>query len=177
MVVALSRKNYNFQKKNIQSVSSFIFLLLLVFFGQNDTSYYPVTKEEAIKCCLTFPADLSQVLALVVEYFDAVCPIVGYEYLLAVVDDDPVGELEVLGAAKLVQDLAQLIEDDDAHHLALDHDDATVAVHAHAARVLQDVGSELAHKLPVLVVNLDLQKTLEKQASVMLHFDNFHSKC
>ena len=101
---------------------------------------------------------MPQVLPLVVEDFDAVCPIVGYEDLLAVVDHNPVGELEVFGAAKLVQDLAQLVEDDDAHHLALHHDDPAVVVHAHAARMLKDVGAELAHKLAVLVVDLDLQQ-------------------
>ena len=50
-----------------------------------------------------------------------------------------------------------LIEDDDPHDLALDDDDAALVVDAHAARVLQDVGAELAHKLAVLVVDLDLQ--------------------
>ena len=65
--------------------------------------------QREYKCALTFPSDLSQVLSLVVEDFDAVCPIVGYEYLLAVVDDNPVGELQVFGAAELVQNLAQLL--------------------------------------------------------------------
>ena len=49
-----------------------------------------------------------------------------------------------------------LIEDDDAHDLALDDDDAALVVDADAARVLQDVGAELAHELPVLVVDLHL---------------------
>ena len=81
---------------------------------------------------LTFAADLPQVLSLVVEDLDAVSPIVRYEDFLSVVDDDPVGELQVLGAPELVEDVAHLVEDDDAHHLALNHDDAALVVHAHA---------------------------------------------
>ena len=50
-----------------------------------------------------------------------------------------------------------LIEDDDAHDLALDDDDAALVVDADAARVLQDVRTELAHELTVLVVDLDLK--------------------
>ena len=50
-----------------------------------------------------------------------------------------------------------LVEDDDAHDLALDDDDAALVVDADAARVLQDVRPELAHELTVLVVDLDLK--------------------
>jgi len=49
-----------------------------------------------------------------------------------------------------------LIEDDDPHDLALDDDDPALVVDADAARVLKDVGTELSHELPVLVVQLDL---------------------
>ena len=52
---------------------------------------------------------------------------------------------------------AHLVEDDDAHDLALDDDDAALVVDADAARVLQDVRTELAHELTVLVVDLDLK--------------------
>ena len=51
-----------------------------------------------------------------------------------------------------------LVEDDDAHDLALDDDDAALVVDADAARVLQDVGTELAHELAVLVVYLHLKR-------------------
>lgn len=101
-------------------------------------------------------ADLPQVLALVVEHLDAVRPVVGYEDLLFVVDHHTVGEFQVLGTAELDQHVAGLVEYDDAHHLALDHHDAALVVDGDAARVLQYVGAELAHELPVLVVDLDL---------------------
>jgi len=39
----------------------------------------------------TLTADLSQVLALIIEHLDAVCPVVGYEYLLFVVNHNSVG--------------------------------------------------------------------------------------
>ena len=65
----------------------------------------------------TFPADLPKEIALVVEDLDAVRTVVTDEDLLPVVDDDPVGELEVLRATKLVQHVAQLVKDDHPHHL------------------------------------------------------------
>lgn len=101
-------------------------------------------------------ANLPQILALVVEDLDAVGPVVANEDLLLVVDHHAVGELQVLGAAKLVQHIAVLVEDNHAHHLALHHDDPALVVHGHAARMLQYGGSELAHELAVLVVDLDL---------------------
>ena len=66
---------------------------------------------------LTFAANLPKEVALIVEDLDAVSAVVTDEDLLTVVDDDPVGELEVLRAAKLVQHVAQLVEDDHPHHL------------------------------------------------------------
>ena len=66
---------------------------------------------------LTFAANLPKEIALIVEDLDAVSAVVTDEDLLTVVDDDPVGELEVLRAAKLVEHVAQLVEDDHPHHL------------------------------------------------------------
>ena len=62
----------------------------------------------------------------------------------------------MLGAAELVEHVAELVEDDDPHDLALDDDDAALVVDADAARVLQDVGAELADELAVLVVDLEV---------------------
>ena len=84
---------------------------------------------------LTFPSDLPQVLPFVVEDFDAVCPIVGYEDLLAVVDDNPVGELEMLGAAKLVQDVAHLIKYNHTHDLKNYHLNGKKIVRCHTGAV------------------------------------------
>ena len=67
--------------------------------------------------CFTFAADLPEEVAFVVEDLDAVGSVVADEDLLPVVDDDPVGELEVLRATKLVQHVAQLVKDDNPHHL------------------------------------------------------------
>ena len=75
------------------------------------------SKQQQKNKFLTFSTNLAEVNALVVEHLDAVRPVVGDEDLLAVVDDDPVGELEVLRAAKLVEHVAQLVEDDHPHHL------------------------------------------------------------
>ena len=66
---------------------------------------------------LTLGANLAEVGSLVAEDLDAVGAVVGDEDLLPVVDHHAVGELEVLGAAKLVQHISQLVENDDPHHL------------------------------------------------------------
>ena len=83
--------------------------------------------------------------------------VVRNENLLSVVDHHAVGELQVLGAAELVQDVAGLVEDDHAHHLALYDDDAALVVNSDSPRVLKDIGTEFAYKLTVLVVDLDLK--------------------
>ena len=67
--------------------------------------------------CFTFAADLSEEVAFVVEDLDAVGSVVADEDLLPVVDDHPVGELQVLRAAELVQHVAKLVEDNHPHHL------------------------------------------------------------
>ena len=105
---------------------------------------------------LTFTADLTEVDALVVKHLDAVRPVIRDENLLTVIDHHAIGKLQVLGAAKLVEDVAGLVEDDHAHHLALHHDDAALVIHGHPAGMLQDVGTEFPHKLSILVVDLDL---------------------
>ena len=105
---------------------------------------------------------MAEVNALVVEHLDAVRPVVGDEDLLSVVDHHSIGKLQVLGAAELVEDITGLIEDDDAHDFALDDDDAALVVHCHPTWMLQNVGTEFPHKLPVLVVNLDLKKVAKK---------------
>ena len=82
--------------------------------------------------------------------------VVADEDFLAIIHDDTVRKLEVFRTAKLVQDVAHLVEDDDAHHLTLHDDDPALVVDGDAARVLEDVRPELANELPVLVVDLYL---------------------
>lgn len=65
---------------------------------------------------------------------------------------------QMLGASELLQHVAHLIEDEHAHHLALDHDDTALVVHGHASRMLQNVRAELANELAVLVVDLNLMR-------------------
>ena len=61
------------------------------------------------------------------------------------------------GAAKLVEDVPDHVEDYDPHDLALDHDDAAAVVRGDSTGMLQDVGSELPDELSVLGEYLDLQ--------------------
>lgn len=105
-----------------------------------------------------FASDLPQESSLIVEDLDAVRAVIANENLLFVVDDDAVRELEVLAAAELLQNISVLIENNDTHDFALDHNDAPLAVDCDAARVLQNIRAELADKLAVLIVDLDLMR-------------------
>ena len=106
-----------------------------------------------------FATNASQEVALVVEHFYRVGSIVAYEYLFAIVRAaTTIGKLQILGTVELVQYVAHEIEDDHAHHFALDHDDALLGVDADAARMLQDVGAKLANKVAELVVDLNLMR-------------------
>lgn len=104
---------------------------------------------------------MPEVDPFVIKHLNAMSSVVRNENLLAVVDHHAVGELQVLGAAKLVQDVAGLVEDDHAHHLALHDDDAALVVDGDSSRMLKDIGTEFAHKLTVLVVNLDLERIVK----------------
>lgn len=104
----------------------------------------------------SFAANLAQVHAFVAEDLDAMGAIVADEDLLLVVHHHPVGELQMFGAAEFLQHCAGLVEDDDPHHFAFHHHDASLIVDGDASRVLENVGAEFAHKLPILVVDLDL---------------------
>ena len=56
----------------------------------------------------------------VVKHLDTVGPVVADEDLLSVIDNNPIGELQVLWAPKLIQHIAKLVKDDDAHNLEKD---------------------------------------------------------
>lgn len=104
----------------------------------------------------TFATNLTEEVALVIKDLHTVGAVVANENLLSVIDDYSIRELEVFRAAKLVEDVPQLVKNDHSHHLALDHNNPPFVVDANTPRVLQDVGSKLADELAVLVVNLDL---------------------
>lgn len=101
-------------------------------------------------------SDLSQEGSLVAEDLDAVSAVVADKDLLAVIDNDTIRELKMLGAAKLVENCAHLIEDDDTHDLALNDDDSALVVNGDPAGVLQNGGAKLAYELTILVVDLNL---------------------
>ena len=122
-------------------------------------------------------ADLTQVVALVVEHLDTVGPVVADEHLLVVIHCNTIGELKMPGkgivikmknqqsftnnlsspgARKLGQHIANHIEDDDPHHFALDHHNPAPGVNSDAARVLQHIRPKLPHELPILAEYLYL---------------------
>lgn len=103
-----------------------------------------------------FPADLPQVHPVVIENFDAVGAVIAHEYFPFVVDDDPVGELEIFRTAELLKDVPGLIENNDSHDFAFDDDYSSLVVDRDASRMLKDVGAEFPDELPVLIVYLDL---------------------
>ena len=75
-----------------------------------------------------------------------------------VIHHNTVGKLQEAGATELVEDVANHVEDDDPHDLALHHDDPSTIVGGHTPRMLQDVRSKLADELSILGENLDLRK-------------------
>jgi len=105
-----------------------------------------------------FASDLPQEVAVIVEHLNAVSSVVADEDLLPVIDHNAVGELQVLGAAKLVEDVSHLIKNNDTHDLALDNNDPPLVVHADAAGMLENVRAKLPDKLSVLVVDLNLMR-------------------
>jgi hypothetical protein len=75
---------------------------------------------------------------------------------LLVIHHNSVCKFEVLAAVKLAQHVAHQVEYNDTHHFALDNDNVAFVVDGHTTRMLQDVGAEFAHKLAILIVNLNL---------------------
>ena len=119
---------------------------------------YSELKRRKEKCGLTsFTANLTEIIPLVVEDLHTVSSVVADVDLHAVVDNNPIGKLQVARAAELVEDIADHVEDDDPHDLALDDDDAAAVVRGDSTGMLQDVGSELPDELTVLGEHLDLQ--------------------
>lgn len=53
--------------------------------------------------------------------------------------------------AEFMENVAEHVEDQHAHHLALHHHNATLTVHTDAPGVLEYGGAELADELAVLV--------------------------
>ena len=103
-------------------------------------------------------SNLTDVVPLVVKDLDTVGPVVADEDLHVIVDYDTVGELEEPGAAELVEDVANHVEDDDPHDLALHHNDPATVVCGHAAGMLENVGPELSDELSILCEDLNLNK-------------------
>ena len=56
------------------------------------------------------------------------CPVVADVDLHAVVDNNSVGELQVARAAELIEDVADHVEDNDPHDLALHDNDAAIII-------------------------------------------------
>ena len=78
--------------------------------------------------------------------------------LLAIVNHHSIGKFKVLGTSKLIEYIAGLVKNDHSHHFAFNHNDATFIINGDSARMLQDIGTKFAHKLTILVINLDLKK-------------------
>ena len=89
-------------------------------------------KRRKERCGPTsFTANLTEIVSLVVEDLHTVSSVVADVDLHAVVDNNPIGELQVARAAELVEDIADHVEDDDPHDLALHDNDAAVVVSGH----------------------------------------------
>ena len=89
-------------------------------------------------------------------------------------EKNPAGIVE-----KYSDKIIHLIKDDDPHDLAFDNNDPALVVDAHAPRVLQDLGPELAHELAVLIVDLNLKNNainfLNCSSTVKNFFSEFYN--
>ena len=99
---------------------------------------------------------MKKLIALVVKDIDTVSPVVANEDFHRVIDDHSVGKLQESWTTELVQNIADHVEDDDSHDLALDDDDPTTVVYGHTTGMLEDVRTELTDKLSILGENLNL---------------------
>ena len=73
--------------------------------------------ESLLNIKLTFSSDLPKKVSFIIKYFYTVSSVVTDEYLLSVIDHHTVGELQMFGAAELVQNVPHLVKDDHPHHL------------------------------------------------------------
>ena len=85
-------------------------------------------------------------------------PVVTDVDLHVVIDNNAVGELQITGAAELVEDVTDHVEDDDPHDLALNDDDPATVVCGHTTGMLEYVCTELADKLSILSEDLTLYR-------------------
>jgi hypothetical protein len=100
--------------------------------------------------------NLTQIVAFIAEHLNAMSTIVADEDFVLVVRAHPVGEFQIARAAELLEDIAERVEDDHAHDLALNNNNTALMVDTHATGVLQNVRTEFTKELSVLVVDLNL---------------------
>ena len=64
------------------------------------------------------------------------CPIVGYEYFLPVVDYHAIGKLEMFRAPKFIQNVSHLVENYNSHDLTFHDNYSTFVIYANATWML-----------------------------------------
>ena len=67
-----------------------------------------VESKKILEIFITFTTNLSEVDTFVVKDLDTVSSIIWDENLLAIIDNDPVRELQMLGATEFVENIASL---------------------------------------------------------------------
>ena len=116
-----------------------------------------INRQAFSKIIITFTTNLPEVDTFIVEDLDTVSPVVWNENLLAIIYNYAIGELQMLGTTKLVENIAGLIENDDPHNLTFHYNNSAFVVNGNSSGVLQNIGAKFTHKLAILVVNLDLK--------------------
>ena len=89
-------------------------------------------------------------------YLDTVSTIIRDENLLLVIDNNTIRELQVIWTVELMSNIAVLIKNNNSHHFALNNDDSSLVVYSNSSWITEGISTKLAHKLSILVIDLDL---------------------
>merc|ERR1719481_1641468 len=103
-----------------------------------------------------FSSYLPQVISLVVENLNAMGPVVTDKNLHLIVDNYPIGKLEISRAAELVEDITHHVKNDNPHDFTFDNNYPPPAVSSNPSGMLKNVGPKLPYEVAELVKDLNL---------------------
>ena len=106
----------------------------------------------------TFSSYLSQVISLVVENLHAMGSVVTDEDLHLIIDNYPIRELKIPGAAELVEDITHHVKYDHPHDFAFNNNNPPPAIGSNPSGMLKNIGPKLPYEVAEFGKDLNLQK-------------------